>query len=172
MKMTLTAYIILLAAALFDLCMMLRLDILTLQLSEFVNASHNKKLQATGEFTSSKRLLVLAVLIGVCTTMARMSWVVVLILAAVILVQAIGLSNNNRRREIEIDKRATRLFITTFIFTLLVVEFAGYLGSYKGVENAAQDAAAMALLCTAVSPMITMAANWLLNPIERRINKE
>lgn len=171
MTMTLTAYTVLIIAALVDYCTMLRWDILMLQQTGYSNTDYNKRLKSTGELTSTKRLLVLAILIGACTSMARMSWIVVLILAAVILAQAIMFISRRRGKQLVFNKRVVRLFASSAVITLLIVELAGYLGSFKSEENAAQDAAIVALTATAVSPLITMVTNRLLQPIERRINK-
>lgn len=172
MTTTMIAYIALLIAALFDLFVMLRRDTLALQQCDFNNSAYNKHLQAIGEFTSTKRLLVIAVLIGVCTTMARMSWMVVSILAAVTLVQAIVLASKGRVKESSTSKRAIRLFATCIILSLLVVELARHLGSIKSEESATHDAAIAALIAIVISPLIVMAANWILQPIEHRINKK
>lgn len=172
MTITMIAYIALLTAALFDLCVMLRSDTLTLVQCDFNNSVYNKHLRDKGEFTSSKRLLIIAVLIGVCTTMARMSWMVVSILATVPLAQAIVLASKSRVKKSSTSKRAIRLFATCIILSLLVIELAGHLGSIKSEENATHNAAVVALLATVVSPLIVLAVNWIIRPIEHRINKK
>ncbi len=170
--MLIIANISLLVVALFDLCMMLRYDLLMLHQCEYKNSVYWQRLNNDGEFTSLKRLLALAVLIGACTTMARMSWMVVAILAIVLLAQAIVLMRKPRVvNQGKSNKRRARLFIAATVLALVIVAIVGYVGSLKGELIAAQSAATTALLVLVVSPVLVVLSNWLMGPIERNANK-
>ncbi len=171
--MTIIAYILLLLAALFDLCvMLLRWDVRMQQANEYDNSKYNKWLRDHGELSSPKRLTVLAVLVATCTTMVQMSWMVVVILAAVLLAQGIVMLRRKPDTPLVLNKRAVRLSITAIVITLLAVEFAGYLGSRDSESEAARGAAIVAVMILTVSPLLVMLSNWLLGPIERRINRQ
>ena len=170
--MLIIANISLLVVALFDLCMMLRYDSQVLHQCEYKNSAYWQRLNDASEFTSLKRLLALAVLIGACTTMARMSWMVVAILAIVLLAQAIVLMRKPRVvNQGKSNKRRARLFIAATVLALVIVAIVGYVGSLKAELIAAQSAATTALLVLVVSPVLVVLSNWLMSPIERNANK-
>lgn len=170
--MTIIAYILLLAAALFDLCVMLwRWDVRMQQLNGFDNSKYNKWLRDHGELTSPKRLTAIAVLVASCTTMVQMSWMVVMILAAVLIAQGIVMLRRKPEEPLVPSKRVMRLLITAIIIALLIVELAGYLGSRESETEATRAAAIIAVMILTVSPLLVMITNWLLGPIERRINR-
>lgn len=160
--MTLIAYIILLVAGIFDLLVMLRLDTLSLQELEFDHKAYSKRLKDNGEFTSSKRLLALAVLLGLFTDMAQMSWIVVLILAAALLAQGIVLLLNNRGKRPAFSKRASGIYATSIALAVLVLGvIAGCLAYYLGEADACRYTAMAGLLLIVGSPLMTMVTNRL-----------
>lgn len=160
--MTLTAYIILLAAGLFDLLVMLRLDTLTLQELEFNHQAYNKRLKDNSEFTSPKRLLALTVLLGLFTDMAQMSWIVVLILAAALLAQGIVILMSNRDKRPAFTKRAWGIYATTIVMAVLILgAIAGCLICYLGEVDACRYTAMAGLLLIVGSPLMTMVTNRL-----------
>lgn len=162
--MTMTAYLILIAAGLLDLLAMLRLDAATMQASDFDNRQYNKQLKDKEEFISPKRLLVLAVLIGAFTSMSQMSWIVVLILAAVILAQGAALLTSSRRRQPASTRRAKRLHITAIALALILigaVAAALFLSGYDNIKTC-RGVATLELAILAFSPLLTIAANLLL----------
>ena len=169
--MLIIANISLLVVALFDLCMMLRYDSLMLHQCEYKNSAYWKRLNDDGEFTSLKRLLALAVLIGACTTMARVSWMVVAILAVVLIAQAVVLMRNPVVKQMKSNKRRTRLLIAAAVLSLVIVAIVGYVGSLNGELIAAQSVATTAVLVLVASPVLLTMVNWLMCPIERSINK-
>jgi len=170
---TIIAHITLLVAALFGLCaMLLRWDVRVLQLNDYSNSEFNNWLRNSGELSSIKRLAVLAVLVGTCTTMAQASWMVTMLLAAVLIALGIAVLRRKPQEPLTLDKRVARLLFTITIITLLAVELAGYLGSRDSEAEAARGAAIVGVVILTVSPLLTMLANWLLGPIERRINRQ
>lgn len=169
--MLIIANISLLVVALFDLCMMLRYDSLVLHQCEYKNSAYWQRLNDDGEFTSIKRLLAIAVLIGACTTMARMSWMVVVVLTIVLLAQAIVLMRNPHLKQEKSNKRRTRLLIVAALLALVILAIVAYVGSLKGELIAAQSAATTALLVLVASPVLVVLSNWLMHPFERSDNK-
>jgi len=169
--MTLIAHIILLIAALFALCIMMRWDIMILQRNDYNNSQYNKWLKKSSEFTSIKRLVILAVLLASCTTMARYSWIVVVILAVTLLVLGIVMLRSKQEHSLENNKRVWRLFLTAFVLALIIIEVAAFIGSRQDETIAAQSASLTSVLLLGASPMLVMLVNWLLGPIERRIGK-
>ena len=165
--MTIIANIVLVVAAVLDLCVLLFLDIKMLRLSDYNTSRYYNQLIESGEFSSMKRLLVFAVLIGACTTMARMSWMVMMVLAAVILGQAIVLAFSKISKQGKLDKRDMRLYITTVVFSLLLIGLISYICNHFIMDEASQVAALSALLLASASPLIIMLVNLLLNPRKR-----
>ena len=161
--MTQIAYIILLVAALFDLFVMLRLDMLTLQECGFDNSEYNKRLKDSSEFTTPKRILAPAVLLGLCTDMAQMSWIVVIVLAAVLLAQGITILATNHGKHPSLPGRAKSIHVTTCaLATLLLCAAAGGCAAL-GIDRTdmCRYTAMIALLFTTGSLLLTMSTNWL-----------
>ena len=165
--MTIIANIVMTVAAVLDLCVLLNLDSKMLQQSDYETSRYFKHLQESGEFTSTKRLLVYAVLIGACSTMARMSWMVMLLLAAAILAQAITLALSKIGKQVKLGKRGKRLYISTIVLSLLVIGLVIYIGHLNILAEASQAAALLALLLASASPLIIILVNWILNPVKR-----
>lgn len=165
--MTIIANIIMVVAAVLDLCVLLCLDAKMLRQSDYVTSRYYNQLIESGEFSSTKRLLVFAVIIGACTTMARMSWMVMMILAAVILAQAIILAFNKIGKQDKLDKRGMRLYIISVVLSLLLIGLISYICNHFIMGETSQVAALSALLLTSASPLIIMLVNWLLNPPKR-----
>lgn len=166
--MTFIGYISLLVAALLDMLVMLGMDVQAMQASAYSNRKYNNWLRESGELSSFKRILVLAVLIGTCTTMAQMSWIVVMILAAALIVQGIVLMRSwLSTKTLVFDSRAAALYFTAIIITLVVLVATGYLGNRSGKADAAHAVAIMAVMILAITPLLTMLANWLLKPFSK-----
>lgn len=165
--MTIIANLTLLAAALFALCAMLRWDSLMQLLNGFSNHRYNTWLRQSGELTSIKRLTVLAVLIACFTTMAQTSWIVVMILAAVLVGQGIALFMAKHEKP---DKRVTILLLSALVIAVIAAGAAGYAGSLQSKVIASQSAAITAVMILAVSPLLIMLTSWLLHPILKHGN--
>lgn len=162
--MNLIAYLTLIAAGLLDLLAMLRLDAAMMQTCDFDNRQYNKQLKDNDEFTSPKRLLAIAVLIGALTTMSQMSWIVVLILAAVILAQSLILWTSSCRKQPASTKRTQRLQAIAIALAMILIGAvtAGlYLSGFNSIEIC-RSAAMLELAILTFSPMLTIAANQLL----------
>lgn len=165
--MTLIAYIILLAAGLFDFLVILWHDVLTLQECGFDNPDYSKLLRNNSEFTSPKRLIGLAVLLGLCTNMAMMSWIVVLILAAVLLVQGVEILIRERDKRPKPTKRAKRIYAAVIVLAILVLAaVTGCLIYRSGTTDAYRGTALLELLILIGSPFLAKAINGLFGSRE------
>ena len=166
--MTLIGYISLLVAALLDMLVMLGVDLQAMQANSYSNRKYNNWLRESGELSSPKRLLVLVVLIGTCTSMAQMSWIVMMILAGILFVQGIVLAGSWRgKKTLVFNGRAGRFYLTATIITLAVLMTTGYLGNRSSKVDAAHAVAIMAVMLLAITPLLTMLTNWLLKPLEK-----
>ncbi len=165
--MTDIAHYTLLATALIDLSAMLHIDSNALHINGYSNSQYYSSLRENDEFTSSKRLTPLAVLIACCTTMASMSWIVVMILAAVLIIQAIALLCHLPKRPVGTGKRRARIHVTALIITATAI--AGvYYASPSNNGGTAQAMSFLAVMTLTTSPLLTMLANWLLRPINKQ----
>ena len=166
MTTTLIAFAALLAAALFDLCVMLLPETLALQENGHSNGRFYSWPVKGDELTAPRRLLVLAVLIGCCTTMARSSWLVILLLAITLLAQGIILLFSKGTKPSLLKRHGWLVYCTAIVLALLA-SAAGYiLGNHQGTADALESAATIAVILLALSPLLAMLANWLLSPLK------
>lgn len=166
--MTIIAYTALAAATILDLLIAMRQDAIALKNNHFSNNRFYAWLRESDELTSPKRLLFLTVLIACCTTMAQMSWIVVMILALVLLAQGIHALLSQRHTPSAIKGRATRLYATASTLALAAVAIAGYLGYRSSEAEASQSTAFVAVMLLTISLLVIMSTNWLTGPIEKR----
>lgn len=165
--MTQIAQIILLAAGLFDFLVILWHDVLTLQECSFDNTDYSKLLKDSSEFTSPKRLIGLAVLLGLCTNMAMMSWIVVLILAAVLIIQGVEILIREHGKRPKATKRAKRIYVAVIILAALVLAVATASLYYRGgATDAYRGTALLELLILIGSPFLAKAINGLFGSQE------
>lgn len=161
MTMTMIAYICLLVTALAALCAMQLSDLAALRRLEYSNNRFYAWLRESSELTAPKRLAALAVLVGCFTTMARSSWMVVMILAAVLAVLAVVLLM--RRDETKrLGGRSTRVFIQAMTVAILIVAAGAWVPRMLGEPDVVEPTALLAVMLVAVSPLLTMFANWLV----------
>lgn len=161
--MTTIAHISLLAAALLDLCAMMRHETTALQHNNFSNKRFYAWIRESGDLTSPKRLLVLAVLIACCTTMARTSWMVILLLAVVLAAQGAVLAFNRGKTEGgKTARRSWAVGLIAFVISVIVTCLAAYLGSMSNEADALQAASIAAVIMLAISPLLAMLANSLM----------
>ena len=161
MTTTTIAYICLLVAALAALCAMLLCDLSALRHQEYSNKRFYSWLCESGELTALKRLTALVVLIGCFTTMARTSWMVVMILAAVLAVLAVVLLTRRDQGK-RLGGRSTRVFIQAMTAAILIVGAGAWVPRMLGEPDNMEPAALLAVMLVAVSPLLTMFANWLV----------
>lgn len=164
------ANIALLAAAITGLIAMLRWDLRALQLSGFQNSRYNAWLRQSSDLTSPKRLAVLAVLIACFTTMAQASWMVVMLLAAVLALLALGMLVKKHDNPLRVTGHVVRRFAVAMILVLLVIGGTIILGKRMHEADILRSASMIAVMILAISPLLTMLTNWLLHLFEKPIN--
>ena len=170
--MTIIANTTLLIAALLDLWAMLRRDALAMRQAEYSNSRFYSWLGESSELTTPTRLLPLAILIASFTTMARMSWIVVMILAAALVAQGIYLLLNKTGEKTASSKRMARLRLASFVLALSTTAIISGLGHHFGTSEVNELASIFSVMVLAVSPLLTMFTNWVISPIEKRNNTE
>lgn len=159
--MTLIANISLAIAALLSLLGMLRRDTSMLQRNQFSNSRFYSHLQEKGEISSTSRLVVIAVLIGSITSMAKDSWMVVAILAAVLAITGIYLLFKKHADAQPCSGRAIGVLSISFIISGIATAAAGLCMSSTSTDSAYNGALTL-LLCAVISPLLVMLSNWLL----------
>ena len=159
MTMTMIAYICLLVTALAALCAMQLSDLAALRRLEYSNNRFYAWLRESEELTASKRLIALAVLVGCYTTMARSSWMVMMIFAAVLAVLAIVLMRNDDARRL--GGRSTRVFALAMAAAILIAGAGAWVLRMLGEADVVKPAALLTVALVAMSPLLTMCANWL-----------
>lgn len=159
MTMTMIAYICLLVTALAALCAMQLSDLAALRRLEYSNNRFYAWMRESEELTASKRLIALAVLVGCYTTMARTSWMVMMIFAAVLAVLAVVLMRNDDARRL--GGRSTRVFALAMAAAILIVGAGAWVLRMLGEADVVKPAALLTVALVAMSPLLTMCANWL-----------
>ena len=159
MTMTMIAYICLLVTALAALCAMQLSDLAALRRLEYSNNRFYAWLRESEELTASKRLIALAVLVGCYTTMARTSWMVMMIFAAVLAVLAVVLMRNDDARRL--GGRSTLVFALAMAAAILIVGAGAWVLRMLGEADVVKPAALLTVALVAMSPLLTMCANWL-----------
>lgn len=167
MTITTIANICLLVAALLGLCAMLHWDLQNLQQSDYSNSRYNAWLRESSDLTSPKRLTVIAVLIASFTTMAQMSWMVVMLLAIILACMAIVMLLKRHEKPLKFDSRITRRFITSLLLALAMIVGTYYLGKHLNKADALRPTSMLAMMILAVSPLLTMVVNSIFRPLEK-----
>ena len=167
MTITTIANICLLAAALLGLCAMLRWDLQNLQQNDYSNSRYNAWLRESSDLTSPKRLTVIAVLIASFTTMAQMSWMVVMLLAIILACMAVAMLLKRHEKPLKFDSRVARRFITAMILALMMIVGTYYLGKHLNKADVLRPTSMLAMMILAVSPLLTMTANAIFRPLEK-----
>lgn len=167
MMMTVFTDYALLVAALFGLSAMVRWDLQMMQQNGYSNSRYFAWLRQSGEPTSLKRILILAVLIGSFTSMALGSWIVMAVLAGVLAIFGFAMFFKRQDRPLVLSGRAVRLYIFTLFLALLAVVAVFVYGSYYEKTGIPRTASTLAVVMLAVSPLLMIIANALLHPFER-----
>ncbi len=161
MDTTLIAHLAFGAAALLTLIGMLLKDTALLQLNHFSNSRFNSHLQEKGELYTVPRLTAIAVLAGSITTMAKDSWMVVIILAVALAILGSYLLSKKRPDASHFNGRATGVYGSSFILSIVAAPAAGFSMNQDTINSTYETAQAM-LLCAVISPLLVILSNWLL----------
>ena len=161
--MNLIANIVMTVSALFCLVVFLGGDITKHREMGHSNAKYSQWLRESGEFLSPKRLLLLVVFFGNFTTMAQVSWIVVMILAVALLILGIARLKRRQWKLMERDQRTNRMLSIVLLLVMLVGIFM--IASAYEQTNAlfvSHIMAIWALMLLVVTPFLTMLVAWML----------
>ena len=98
--------------------------------------------------------------------MARTSWMVIIFLGIILLVQGIALMLNKANRAALTRKRSRPVYCAAIVLALLAASAAYAIGSRQDVVDAARAAATIEVITLALTPLLAMLANWLLSPLK------
>lgn len=157
---TTIAHVTMLVAALFALIAMLLWDLQNLQQSGYSNSRYNAWLRQSGEISSLKRLLVAAVLIGTFTTMAMASWMVEMVLAAVLVALGVSMLLKHPDRPLVFSSRVISVLIVALLIALIAIGAVFFFGQRLGQADTVRPAAMLAIMLIIISPLLTMLANY------------
>lgn len=160
--MNLIANITLLVAAVLDMIVLLGSDIAAHRDNGHSNSKYYRWLNKSGELMSPKRLLLLAVFMCTFTTMALQSWMVVMILAAVLLAQGIYLLSRRQWKLLDNGENAGLMLATATIIVLIIIGVVAYYGSKTGVLFASRVTSMIAVMIIPVTWLLTMLTAWVL----------
>lgn len=161
--MNLIANIALLVAALLDIVVLVGGDITDHRNNGHSNSMYHRWLNKSGELLSPKRLLLYAVFMGTATTMAQESWIVVMILAAVLLIQGIVLLSKRQWKIMGKGKYSGRMLATALLLVALILfGIANSAGRSQGAVHASQVTSIAAVMIACVTWLLPMITAWML----------
>lgn len=165
MNLNVIANITLLVAALLDMIVLLGGDIAAHRNNGHSNSKYYRWLNKSGELMSPKRLLLLAVFMCTFTTMAQESWMVVMILAAVMLAQAIYLLRQRQWKLLDDGKNAKRMLFVAVFIALCAIFGVGQSALRSAVGSAvfaSRVTSMTAVMITPITWLLTMLAAWAM----------
>lgn len=168
MTIELIANVILLVSAVAALAVMLKWDMQMLQQNSYRNERYTAWLKESDDYYSTKRVLDAAVLVISLTTMALQSFYVVGVLAVVLIAQAAVLLRRKYKKPLVFTKRVRRLYFTELALMLAVAACAATAGA--DALDCTRIATGALLAMLTFSWACTLAANWLMKPVEKRIS--
>jgi len=154
MDYQLIANIFLAVAGFFTLAVMLKWDMLSLQLNAYSNKQMMEWLQSTDESYSTKRIVPMAALVACATPWARQSWIVVALLALIMIVLAVVMLRTKHEKSLSCNKRS----IWCYIAVLVIVAACGI---SLFTARFSLEAGMLMMLFTAFSYVLAMGANWI-----------
>lgn len=155
--------IILMSAAAADLGLVCRRELMMFQQNSYRPNRYAKWFKMAGESTSPGRLMVLVALM--ILLVRNFAFVGGAGVASVVLaVQAFKLARAKYKKPLVFTRRAMRIYVTMLLLAVCVVLPVGLFASL-------QYASIATVACVVASPLLLLAANWLLSPIESYINR-
>ena len=151
------------ATALLLMLTEMKWDVQMLQQNSYRNERFTKWLQTSGEASSAGRLLDLVLLV-LSVSMFTMSWIVEVIMVAVILIKCVSSWRKKYKKPLVFTKRVLRLLITEAVVVAAIAVAAGIF------RHDARTTGSVALAAATFSYALTLAANWAIRPLETAIN--
>lgn len=160
MEISLIVNIAFLVAIALVLSMMLRWDLQMLQQHSFSTADYYDWLRSTDETCSTKRIVMLAVLIGSTTTYAKESWLVMALLATVTLALATFLLKQQRKQPLHFSKRMAINSFTTLLIACIFTTIVAIMSETPELKML--NSVYSVLFFATFSYVFSLIANWLV----------
>ena len=160
MEISLIVNIAFLVAIALVLSMMLRWDLQMLQQHSFSTADYYDWLRSTDETCSTKRIVMLAVLIGSTTTYAKESWLVMALLATVTLALATFLLKQQRKQPLHFSKHMAINSFTTLLIACIFSTFVAIMSETPELKML--NSVYSVLFFATFSYVFSLIANWLV----------
>lgn len=160
MEISLIVNIAFLVAIALVLSMMLRWDLQMLQQHSFSTADYYDWLRSTDETCSTKRIVMLAVLIGSTTTYAKESWLVMALLATVTLALATFLLKQQRKQPLHFIKRMAINSFTTLLIACIFTTIVAIMSETPELKML--NSVYSVLFFATFSYVFSLIANWLV----------
>lgn len=161
MEISLIVNIAFLVAIALVLSMMLRWDLQMLQKHSFSTADYYDWLRSTDETCSTKRIVMLAVLIGSTTTYAKESWLVMALLATVTLALATFLLKQQRKQPVHFSKRMAINSFTTLLIASIFTTIVAIMSETPELKML--NSVYSVLFFATFSYVFSLIANWLVS---------
>lgn len=161
MEISLIVNIAFLVAIALVLSMMLRWDLQMLQQHSFSTADYYDWLRSTDETCSTKRIVMLAVLIGSTTTYAKESWLVMALLATVTLALATFMLKQQRKQPLKYSNRLPITGFTTLIIASIFTTIVAI--TSETPELKMLNSVYSVLFFATFSYVFSLIANWLVS---------
>ena len=161
MEISLIVNIAFLVAIALVLSMMLRWDLQMLQQHSFSTADYYDWLRSTDETCSTKRIVMLAVLIGSTTTYAKESWLVMALLATVTLALATCLLKQQRKQPLHFSKRMAINSFTTLLIACIFTTIVAIMSETPELKML--NSVYSVLFFATFSYVFSLIANWLVS---------
>ncbi len=145
----------------------LKRDLMMLQQNSYRIDRYIKWLRASGDTTAFPRLIAMALFLLSMATFS-MDWIVAAAMALFSLVQFIALRRRRYKKPLVFTQRAIRIRAVGALLTLAVILAITLLYKWDNIWYVIA-VASVGMYCA--SHIITIAACWLLSPVERHINR-
>ncbi len=141
-------------------------DMQMLQLNSYRNNRYMGWLKMNGDYTSVSRLVDLAMLAFMLSTFGG-GVEAYAIIAVVLLVKSIAKLRKKYKKPLVFTRRVWRLYVTELVLTVaMAAGLSAIMGDYL------QNVVVLILAAATFSCWVTMAANWLMKPVEAAINRK
>ena len=151
----------------------LRRDLMMLQQNSYRHERYMRWLRQSGDTTSVSNLLGYAlILMSLAVTVAVGQIGVTVAMAVFGLWRALRLASAKYKKPLVMTGRAKRLYTTELVLVVAVVVAAELIFGLGDLRNWAYVGAVSAMACFALNHVLTLAALWLMKPVESHINRK
>lgn len=142
-------------------------DLMMLQQNSYRNERYDRWLKQSQDTTSTMRLVSGAVVLASLSTLS-VPVVSLALISCVSLVNIMILARRKYKKPLVLTARARRIFAVMILLALIVIGGAAALIIWKDFPTGYVAVVTLAVYCC--SHFFTLAANWLLRPVEKHIN--